>query len=931
MAFPQTVLGLKTEFKINGTWTDVSTYVRRDPGAEIQRGRANEQGRVTAQTCSLILNNRDGRFSNRNPLSPYFGLLPPNTQMRVTAGTANTYLYFPSENNASYSNTADAASLDILGDIDIRIDVTPKTWRPVSRQVLASKYTTTGNQRSWMLSLLPLGLLEFRWTTDGSTVQSFTSVVANAIPSTSTRLSIKAFLDVDNGAAGKTCTFSTATTIGGSYTSLDAQTTAGITTIFSSSAPLTVGAATFGDSAITGGTIFFGKIHAMQLRNSATTLVANPDYTLQAPAVTGFTDSIGLVWDVQRGAYITAEEIRFAGEIAEFPQRWDKTGRDIYVPLISAGPFRRLASGSDVVRSPLYRALFNSTPKGYWSLEDGSSAIKASSAVSGVPPASTSGVLYQADDTLPGSDNTAQITAATSLIAGAIPGAANTGTAAFIIYFKFPALPASDTPMVTLTSSGTGAKYIISVGATGFGFTIQNSSGTTVSSGSALFGAGASPLNAWVGMHLLLTTSGGNVNWQAIWNGVATGAYWTQTSGGLTFAGSPGRFTGFTINGATALVNVGVSHIFISQSDPGFTGTPFSSGANGYIGENAVTRISRLLYENGFANLYDQQGYTSDSETMGRQTSDSLLNLLYNCQDADGGSLFECRDRVGIVYRTRVDHERQVPLSLDYSLKHLAEVPIPTDDDQLLANNVTVRMPNGAFAISTVTTGPKSILSSPNGVGTYSTDVTQNVYDENRLPDKAGWLALLGSWDDLRWPNIELALHRTITLPSTAVGTGIIKLDLGDGLSVANTPSWLPPGPQGMLVQGYHESISSQLWSIAYNTSPSGPWQTPMFGLDTDPVRFDATATTLGAGVTSTATSISLVTTAGSALWVQTATKPLEFPFKIIVAGEVMTVTAITSATSPQTATVTRSVNGIVKAQSISAPIFLYQPSYFAA
>jgi hypothetical protein len=60
-------------------------------------------------------------------------------------------------------------------------------------------------------------------------------------------------------------------------------------------------------------------------------------------------------------------------------------------------------------------------------------------------------------------------------------------------------------------------------------------------------------------------------------------------------------------------------------------------------------------------------------------------------------------------------------------------------------------------------------------------------------------------------------------------------------------------------------------------------------------------------------------TAAGSPLWDTTASG-----FDIGVAGERMTVTAISGSSSPQAFTVTRSVNGVVKAQSSGAPVALW-------
>jgi hypothetical protein len=84
----------------------------------------------------------------------------------------------------------------------------------------------------------------------------------------------------------------------------------------------------------------------------------------------------------------------------------------------------------------------------------------------------------------------------------------------------------------------------------------------------------------------------------------------------------------------------------------------------------------------------------------------------------------------------------------------------------------------------------------------------------------------------------------------------------------------------------------------------------------------DTDGSTLAAGVTSSAVTLSVATTtAGSPLWTTTAG---DFPFDILIAGEQLTVTNITGASSPQSFTVTRSVNGVVKAQMAGADMRLF-------
>lgn len=60
------------EVDFDGTWTDISPYVREAEGIRITRGRGDEQAEVRPGTMSLVLDNRDGRFTPGSPASPYW-------------------------------------------------------------------------------------------------------------------------------------------------------------------------------------------------------------------------------------------------------------------------------------------------------------------------------------------------------------------------------------------------------------------------------------------------------------------------------------------------------------------------------------------------------------------------------------------------------------------------------------------------------------------------------------------------------------------------------------------------------------------------------------------------------------------------------------------------------------------------------------------
>lgn len=78
---------VQIELLINGVWTDITSYVmvRDNSGSiAITRGMRDEGGQSDHATLRLLLNNRDGRFSPRNPVGAYYGLIGRNTPIRVS-------------------------------------------------------------------------------------------------------------------------------------------------------------------------------------------------------------------------------------------------------------------------------------------------------------------------------------------------------------------------------------------------------------------------------------------------------------------------------------------------------------------------------------------------------------------------------------------------------------------------------------------------------------------------------------------------------------------------------------------------------------------------------------------------------------------------------------------------------------------------------
>jgi len=337
-----------------------------------------------------------------------------------------------------------------------------------------------------------------------------------------------------------------------------------------------------------------------------------------------------------------------------------------------------------------------------------------------------------------------------------------------------------------------------------------------------------------------------------------------------------------------------------------------------YDGEAAATRVVRLCGESDVPVRVRTGG--GSSSPMGPQRVATLLDLLRDCEAADGGILHDLRDALGLRYVTRRRlYSQAACLALDYDTPGISSME-PTDDDQQVRNDVTVSRTGGASARAVLQTGDLCVLDPPDGIGRYDESTTVNVSSDAVLAWHAGWRLHLGTTDEARYPVIGLDLAASGFAAVPAATTAARSLDIGDRLTVANPPAWVPPDAITQLVQGAQETLGVYDHDLAVNCSPESPWHVAVFGT----ARYDSDQSTIASPITSTDTSMSVGV--DTVLW---TTDAGSLPFDVRVAGEVMTVTAVTGATSPQTFTVTRSVNGVVKAHGAGEPVRLATPAYY--
>jgi len=81
--YPADLLPLRVELLLGGSWIDISQWVLYRDQVRLTRGRTSEGQTANPSTAAMTLDNRDGRFSPRNPLGPYYGKLSRNVQLRA--------------------------------------------------------------------------------------------------------------------------------------------------------------------------------------------------------------------------------------------------------------------------------------------------------------------------------------------------------------------------------------------------------------------------------------------------------------------------------------------------------------------------------------------------------------------------------------------------------------------------------------------------------------------------------------------------------------------------------------------------------------------------------------------------------------------------------------------------------------------------------
>lgn len=847
-----------TELLIDGTWQDITADVRDSSPIVMQRGRRDWATATDPSTMSLRLNNGpskvsagvQGRYSPRNPRSDLYGKIGRNTPIRVRADDGeNAYLALRGV-YTDYASTPDAAVLDVTGDLDLRIDVDPGSWRPAAQEAFARKYVTTGDQRSWALYMEPSGTVHFRWSDDGTASGLVLTESTVAAPEASERLALRVTLDVDNGAAGNDVKFWTSDTIDGTWTQLGATvTTAGTTAVFASTAAVEVGR-TWDDVVGAGIDIdpFSGKMYAFEIRDGIDgTVVGAARFDEQEPEARAFTDDDSNTWTLNGDALIADDSIRFTGEAKSWPQEWDLSGADRWVPLTAAGLTRRLQQGSTPLKSSLYRDLTTQPAVvAYWPLEDLKGATRFNSGLAGdatfLTPSPASEVSAAADsDTFVASAPLP--TVGDGSLSGAIPGYAGAATQRFTVLVAMPAdVTWSSEKLLfrVLSTGGTVRRWDILVNTFGSVRLIAyNDTGAgveNVAAGLAMFGSPCA-------LSLLVTQSGADTDW-VLTKRPLTGADVTMSGNipGETF----GQFSSVELGSTDDAEGTTFGQAFVLNDDTDTAWDTFSDSFVAWAGETGLARLDRLSGDEGLPPV--RAIGTDDNEAVGPQLIKTLMDLFREVPTATLGLLSDRPDMVGLQYRSRDDLLSQEPaLVLDYASGMISAPFRPVEDDQSVANEITVTRTRGSSLTVAEETGPLSVLDPPDGVGKYDVSQEINIFEDSRLTDQAYWRLHLGTIDEPRFPEVTLNMRNPRV---EALEDDVLSVREGDIIRITNPPIWLSGGPYDLFVEGFREEKSAVTHTLTFNCSPGSAWSVGVYDGDQGATesRYSSDGSTLLAG-----------------------------------------------------------------------------------
>lgn len=896
----------KVRLYLNGDWRDVTEHVLSEAKVNMSRGRGDAATVTPPQRCGFGLLNTDLRYSQSNPLGPYFGYIGQNTPTEVAKrmvtdtytrtvvddwGTSDTGQVwtgglFGAGGTVAFANWQVAAGVGTMSvpvanayrgallenevylDVDVQVDVS----------VPVTNITGAG---------IEPGNIYLR--SDGGSTNYY---LCRVLITTAEAVTVT----FHHGSAGE---LATPITVAGLT-----HTAAQVLRVRVQAEGNTLRAKVWPASA--------GEPYAWNITIHDTRVTTPGFVGVRSGVALGNTNALPWVFSYDN---FRVSSMRYAGELSSLITESDVSNRVRTAAAQADGILRRLGQGDAPLQSVMRRAILGLVPApvAYWPCEDQDGATGGPS--SGLPGgASMLGTPdYEADDiAFPCSAPLLKLTGVGGSLTAAVPPYVSSGSNQVRWLMQTPSSGITNGAILLriFTIGGSTGYWAITYNTGGgISLTIFNAAGASVFSSG--FGFDIDGLARRYSLELI--QNGANIDWN-ISEVHPDGA-----------GGTSGTLAGHTFGRITEVLfapgeNTVMGHITVENQVTDTFALRAQLGA--HTNETAVARLIRLTAENELPFAY--VGTAADSTPMGPQRVNTLIHLMRECANTDGGTLGESRGVVGLTYRTRASTYAQSPrLTLDVALKHLRHPFQPTPDDRDTVNDITVKRSSGGEFRRTLDAGRMSTLVPPTGIGRYDDTHDANSYTEADAGYLADWLLALGTIDEPRYPNLGIVLDAPAV---SSLLLSALDVDTDDLVRVINAGTAVGIYDDiDQLARGYKEVLSNHTHTLKFNATPASVHNIAV--LDSTARRLDSGSSTLTSNITNSATSFSVTTTAVGDLWITTAANAAEFPCPITIGGERMSLTAVTGATSPQTFTVTRSVNGVVKAHSAGAAVHPQYPT----
>lgn len=880
-------------------WTDATSYAMARNQVRLQQGKLSEDGAVPPSTCEFLVDNTDGRWVARNPQGVWYGQIRRNIPIRALADVDSNVV----DGLATFS-VASAAGWPTLD--------TGQSWTHIALggTISASDWSSSGGKgiqsvpttSAYRLAITP-GRPQL---TDASVKLSVTCPVptgGNLEPANIYMRSNSGAttyymcrVQITTAAAVQVLIFRTGSTL------VSATTVAGLT--HSAVTALNVRAECYGSTVRMrvwqGGVEPVGTWHASVVDSAP---IGDPGYCgVRSGVASGNTNSKPVLFSYD-DVTIERPPVRFAGFIDELPVRWD-TPTFSFVQLSASGYLRRINQNDSPIRSAMYRTRTSpghEQPREYWPMEDPSGSSQFASAVGGKAMSVTDQSLA-ASSAFPGSAPLPTFGALPMY--GTVRGL-DTAPTEYGLRFLFvaPQLPSSSIGFLDLTSPAGTVRMAYFTGGD-LGLQIFDTSGTE------LIGA-PGRLTTFDDFYMThpcqifvnLTQNGANIDWsfQISAINVGTNTLTGSVAGTVTW---PSRFRITPGVGAPAGAFV-MGHLAL-YTDTG--ASPSSAAYNGWAGLSAVNRIQGLCDDADIpCSTVDLTDYVT---LVGYQATSTLPALLQDAADADGGILHE--REFGLMYLARYElYNRTVDMTVDYQLGHL-KLFEPVDDDQGRVNDMTVAK-----------TGGSSFRAKDDAdialYGRSDDSKSLNLYNDPDAELQAWWRLGLGTVDDLRYPTIQIDLNARRDLV-----TAWKKCTVGSRIQITRPPNGLGGQTIDLLLLGWTETLDEGdgTWIVNLNCVSYLPWIIFQLEAGGDLGKATCGFSTLTSSITASTTSVSITTATGHPAWQTGATST-----NLICDGEVMTVTNVAGASTPQTLTVARGQGGTTaRAHSAGVGIDIYRP-----